>query len=320
MNVESVNPYDPPTDHQIEATRLTFDGVIEERDYAQLLSRRDLDSVLLKFLLWLLILVTVLICVILVVVVVTKGWDPIMLRGIVLGGLTGAGSVFVIWFSRPIVCARRRLSRFPDLLGVARGEVTDSGIVFFDGTHQHWFGPQQLLKTKVTEFGISIQLSEDATHRLPLTARLFDRYGQARALEMQRAWNDAASEATDEFPAGLDQWNLLNRRPDDGIPFFGTITVQTPLRTPELRRRLFIETALSLIGFVCVYFFDRESASWIRYGLLAYLAFAFVVGLWNWWQYFRGMNVQQWSTRLDEPTRTGNSTRTLWHSLLHQRA
>ncbi len=298
MKGDTSNPYLAPPMVSDDRMLLAFDGVIGENDYAQLLPNRDLESLLYKLLLAILALITLLLFSATMVAVLLKGWNIVLRPVVLIGTITAVGTIFIIYIRRPIRRSRRNLKKRPDLLGVARGQLTESGLEYYDGMHHHWFGPHHLLTSKVTSAGIRVRVSRDPRSYLALTARMFDHYSEEVATRLQQCWHKTvANQPSAEIPPGWEQWSELNPIPDGAVAFCGTITSQLPLRTPQVLGTALIELVSAIacltMGLLELRIFEMQA----QYVLLVLGMCGLINNILTWRRYFRGMSEELWIQR-----------------------
>lgn len=300
MNVQQINPYAPVSAGKDDRTRLTFDGSIEPLDYAELLPRWDVESVLIRILLALLALTMAVVVSALIVGLWIRGLAreviPLVIPLVGFGLVIGAGMGSAVRFIRPTQRARRKLKRFPDLLGPACGQVTESGLTFDCGDREHWFGPQSLLASQVSAAGIRVRIDQDPDRFLALTSRMFDGFDETVALRIHRSWHEALAVSTpDDEPVGLDLWYEMNTVGDEAVAFRGAVTLQQTLRTPENLRKAVLETFVAIAVVLIGCLGGGLLSEWGRYGTLALGTISVISSLWIWMRYFRGMQVETWT-------------------------
>lgn len=299
MSDSRINPYSPPPiADDDDRTRLAFDAVIEERDYLELLPRRDSEAFLSAVLLGLLAFSTLLMLTVIAVGLKLHGWNDALIPVVVVAVIFLSGTVFVFRFARPVRRARRTLKRNPDLLGIVRGQVTESGLAFYDGALQYWLGPQRLLASSASAAGFRIPLDEKPYRYLALTPRMFDQYNEQVASRLKNVWHQSSAAATDQsHPAGLDLWQELNPMPDDAVSFSGTATLQYPMRTPQLRQTAFIEFAASISAIFVGVFWSDSIEGIDKYVPMVIGVLGLVFSAYHWKQYFFDTTTQTWNQR-----------------------
>ncbi|WP_404310776.1 hypothetical protein [Neorhodopirellula lusitana] len=294
----SVNPYQAASPVIDDRQNLAFDSVIESSDYAALLPHRDLEAILIKILFGLLVFMSVVFAAMIIMALVLRGWHESLIPVAILTVVMMTGTAYLVRYTRAGQRSRGKLKHNPDLLSVARGELTELGIAFYDGTRQHWFGPQYLVNTVVSDVGVRVYVDQNPYRYLALTSRMFDSYSVKVAERLRQHWCDQAAHATDPgVPAGLDAWTALNPMPEDAIAFVGTVTMTQPMRTPEVRKIAIIESisilGMILIGVIC----NGADLFWFGYAAIAYALFALYFNAKRWWQYFHGTSVNAWNQR-----------------------
>lgn len=227
----SENPYQPPTTEQCLSERLVFDGVIDQADYFELYTQSSVErfgwSIFESSLLT-----------IILPPVLTAGvyqyWhqSPWQLYFTGLAFPTLVAGLFVLQrtLSRRAI-VRRELAHHPDLLGVAQGELSADGFLFYDGVHHYWFGPYLLSNCIVTRHGVRIQTDSNPFRYLALTRRLFRHYDYTSARRLLRSWLWLGVEG--KLPS-LSLWNQLGEAPSEAI-HFRFETQDIPRRAPPLQ-------------------------------------------------------------------------------------
>ncbi|HBJ35820.1 MAG TPA: hypothetical protein DDZ51_13950 [Planctomycetaceae bacterium] len=269
----TINPYQPtiPLDTLEDVSRTSsdrslFDGVIKRQDYQRLLPNR-------QFLWWLqavllLVLMPVLVGSILIAAI-KLAVDGLILETFVIMSVSGTTMVVAglcIAAMRTGWRSRKYLSRFPDLIGVARGEFNRDGLLTHDGVRQHWIGPTGLSAANVSKVGIRVPLPGSPYRYLAFTERIFESYSPAQAENLLAIWrkNAARSIPTDPNPIA-NLWASATEPPKGGILFKGYCSVQEPLSlSREMKEKAIGETIITLVTLAVVVFFisDRNFIFW----------------------------------------------------------
>ncbi len=295
---QAINPYQSASAVHDDRTRLTFDSIIEPRDYAELLPHRDREVILVRTLVGLLMFVSLLIAVGITVGLALRGWDNVVVPAMVLSVLIFLGASIFAWYFRTSQRAYRQLKRHPDLLSIARGELSELGISFHDGTRQHWFGPQYLVNAVVSNDGVRVYVDQNAYRYLALTSRMFDGYNADVAERLRLQWCSASSHATDPAtPVGIESWMALNPTSVDAIEFVGTVTITQSLRTPANRKAAIIESVSVAMLIAMGVFANGVHQPWLGISFIGYSLFVLYFNVRRWWNYFRGNEVQSWWQR-----------------------
>ena len=304
---QPINPYQTPVAAlgEADAQSLTFAGEINAEDYAALVPRGNFESVLYKVLCALLALLSMVFTLVIVAGFIVHGVaeSETPVGAIVITILMGIVACLVWRHNKPVQRARRALKRHPDLLSQAYGRLTESGLAFHDGTLQHWFGPQHLLRVTCSDNGVRIPVDLDPSRFIALTSRLFDQYSQTAMQRLLAHWRlSAKSVASPEEIVGLDLWHELAPMPQDGVAFQGTLTLQQPMRTPLNRQAAVIVSISTILLFPMGVFggdvFGGDVfAYWARCGFIATGILSIPFCLRTWWQYFRGTTVVSWHQR-----------------------
>ncbi len=295
---QAINPYQSASAVHDDRTRLTFDSIIEPRDYAELLPNRDREVILLRTLVGLLMVVSLLIATGITLGLALRGWDNDMVPALVLSVLMFLGAGVFAWYFRTSQRAHRQLKQHPDLLGIARGELTELGISFHDGTRQHWFGPQYLVNVVVSNYGVRVYVDQNAYRYLALTSRMFDGYSSEVAERLRLQWCSSSSHATDSAtPVGVESWMELNPVPDDAIEFVGTVTMTHSLRTPANRKAAIIQSVSVAVLIFMGVLANAVHQPGLGYLLTGYSLFVLYYNVRRWWNYYRGNEVQSWWQR-----------------------
>lgn len=274
---------------------LRFDGEIEPADYQRMLPRRDQEW-------WLYLVLAVLlgICILVfgplsVLYAFSEQELPVGLGLIAFWTLMLAG----LWFLKRRVSSSDRATRYlklyPDLLGTAQGEFTIDGLLFHDGVHTIWFGPQLLTQIGIRADGMRVQVDASTYRYLALSARLFDSFNVDSAKRLKRHWQKLAETLTqDEHPHGLELWNQLSQPPAEAILFSGTAEAPNPWRSPASRNKALIEsgTLLFLAAFMIMEYGRIEP--WMFWGCGLLGGYAIVTTLLSWWNYFGGAQRYSW--------------------------
>ncbi len=210
---ESVNPYQPPATEKFDgqfAGRLSFSGIIEPKDYRELMATTTgeqigwvvFESPVVGFG---------------VPTVVTFFLYQTTLRPLVslvaLACLLTAFLLLQRQYSRKAI-ARRQLELNPDLLGLAEGEVTRDGLLFFDGTHHYWFGPTSIFTAMVSSRGMRIPVDANPYRYLAITRRLFETYDLSVARRIAVSWRQSLFRG--EQPS-MAMWDQIGTPPHDAI-------------------------------------------------------------------------------------------------------
>jgi hypothetical protein len=156
--------------------------------------------------------------------------------------------------------SRKYLSRFPDLIGVARGEFNRHGLLTHDGVRQHWIGPTGLSAAMVSKRGIRVPLPGSPYRYLAFAKRIFDSYSLTQAEKLLVIWrkNAARSIPTDPNPI-TNLWTSASDPPIGAVLFKGFCSVREPLKSSrEIKERVIGETVITLVTFAVAVFFIRD--------------------------------------------------------------
>jgi hypothetical protein len=295
------NPYEPvlesdDTEDSLLSTDafFTFDGVIEQRDYALLLPNRSL-----LFCLQIVLLVTLApaLCIGLFMAIAMVAMEGLSLESLVtIGVVTGLAVVATITF---LAIGRkwrsnRYLKRFPDLLGVVRGEFTDKGLLVNDGKRQHWFGPSHLATADISRAGIRVPLTGHPYRYLAFTSRLMKMFSPAQAKDLQTLWRKKAARISRTEPNPVaNLWAKLTAAPERSVAFKGYCTVNEPFKSTETRQAAIIESisALGMLGFAGYLAKDSNFMSW---GALMFAVLGGVSSVLAWRKYLYGTIERSW--------------------------
>lgn len=300
-----INPYRPApiaprfgSDLQV----LTFDGVIGESDYIALLP----NQVLMVWLLWVLSVLLV------PVALMFAGFGAFLIATTGIGRQTMSligGSVFVAG-----VCAvlfrtasvryrgRRHLRQNQDLVGTARGSLSASGLLFFDGVCSHWFSPAWLVSADVSTKGIRVPIATDPYRYLALTTQLFDEFSVDAVENLKHQWKQVAEIASS------DQWlehpfggpTTAPWKPEDDpmpapIQFSGTLTTQQPMKTLEIKKNATAQTISASVSAVGIFVSWLSDSPWLVVLCLVFVLYGGLTAIIIWRQYFRGIQTITWN-------------------------
>jgi hypothetical protein len=298
----TINPYQPTllpgADEDISPSpsdRLLFDCVIERQDYQCLLPNR-------QFLWW---LQAVLLIVLMPVLV---GSTLIAAFKLALEGVTSEAIIIMLVSATTIIIAgwciaalgtgwrsRKYLSRFPDLIGVARGEFNRDGLLTHDGMRQHWIGPTGLSTTMVSKRGIRVPLPGSPYRYLAYTTRMFDSYSLTQAENLLAIWRKKAARSTPAVPNPVaNLWANASEPPEGAVLFKGYCSVRESLRSSrEIKERVIGETFITAVAIAVAVFFinDRNLIFW------AAIISAFLCGYscyQTWRQFLHGTIERSW--------------------------
>lgn len=303
--MSEINPYQPPQisrESESNSRILTFDGQISEADYVAMMPERVVLLWLLRIVMALLVPIVILFAFMSVASFVRGGlgWDTI---------LSALGALFIVGVCIASVRTmgaksrgRRTLRRHPGLLCIARGRLSDHGMVIYEGASTIWLAPSELVDANVTPRGIRIPIDQNPFRYLALAARLFDQFTVASAKKLKQSWsNQAALASEDDWRAnpfdaqvGLP-WSSEADSDSSKIPFAGDVTAQFPLKSPELLARGRVEL-LSLVFLALA----AVVALLLGNPIIALVCFGFAaVGVYNSLQYWRryqhGTRVEKWN-------------------------
>jgi hypothetical protein len=269
----TINPYRPTflpdtVDDSSLATsdRILFDGTIEPQDYQSLLPNR-------QFLWW---LQAVLLIVLMPVLVGSLFIATSMLA---LEGVTKEAIIIMLVSATTMIVAgwciaalgtglrsRKYLSRFPDLIGVARGEFNRDGLLTHDGIRLHWIGPTGLAAAMVSKRGIRVPQPGSPYRYLANTTRMFDSYSLTQFENLLAIWRKKAARSTPTVPNPVaNLWTSASEPPEGTVLFKGYGSVQEPLRSSrETKERLISETIVTVVAIAVGVFFinDRSIVFW----------------------------------------------------------
>jgi hypothetical protein len=162
--------------------------------------------------------------------------------------------------------SRKYLSRFPDLIGVARGEFNRDGLLTHDGIRQHWIGPTGLSTAMVSKVGIRVPLPGSPYRYLAYTKRMFDSYSLTQAEKLIAIWRKKAARSTPTDPNPIaNLWSSASEPPEGAVLFKGYCSVREPLRSSrEMKERVIGETVITAVTIAVAVFFinDRNLIFW----------------------------------------------------------
>lgn len=297
MTQPTINPYEPVAHSapvSLPTEPLVFDGVIEAVDYQEMLPR-DQEW-------WLIVILAVLLGICVLV------FGPLsVLFAIANAQPVVAASVFgfwtlmlaALWFLKLRISSRdranRMLRRYPDVLGSASGVMSDSGLVFRDGIHTYWFGPQHMKYAAILRSGIRMSVDGSVYRYLALSARLFECYRVELASELKRRWAALAeTQVAEDAPEDLEQWNRVGEPPVDAIRFKGQVTVEITLRTVALRNKAAFELLAFLSIPVIAALFRAHVESWVLWTGMLCVIYGLITNLRLWLTYYRGTAQHSW--------------------------
>lgn len=218
---------------------------------------------------------------------------------LVAAGLCGFWSVLLValWFLklriRSVDRAKRMLKKYPDLLGIANGELSDKGMVFRDGVRTYWFGPQHMCRAAILPNGVRISVDGSVYRYLALIARLFDGYSMELASRLKRRWSALAEvQLVDDPSDGADLWDRVGEPPIDAIRFKGQVTVEHNMRTAAVRNKAVSELLAYLTLPVMVVLFRAHLETWHIGAASLYVVYGLITNARLWAAYYR-LSVQQ---------------------------
>lgn len=302
----TINPYqptllpDPNEDPNFAAShRMFFDGRIEREDYERLLPNSRLLG-------WLQV------ALLLVIVPLLAGALLLALASIIKDGMTSgafitlgvsvmslAVAIFAVAAMRRRWRSRKYLSHFPDILGPARGEFNNDGLLMHDGVRQHWFGPTFLSASKVFKAGIRVPLPQVNPYRyLAITSRLFDAYSHTQAKQLQAVWRKNAVKiiATDAHRVGnpiANRWTVAIDPPEGAISFSGYFSSTESSKSEETKQQVISET----FGFIGIFIAVIALATYdnpLFWGAIMFLFVSGFSGFFTWRKYLYGTVDQSW--------------------------
>lgn len=268
-----INPYQPTllpdTDDDFSlatSDRILFDGTIERQDYQRLLPNR-------QFLWWLQAVLLVVLMPVLVgslLIAATKfALEGVTQEAIIIMLVSATTMVIAGWCIAAMRSGwrgRKYLSRFPDLIGVARGEFNRDGLLTHDGIRQHWIGPTGLSTAMVSKAGIRVPLPGSPYRYLAYTTRMFDSYSLTQAENLLAIWRKKAARSTPTDPNPIaNRWISASEPPEGTVLFKGYCSVREPLRSSrETKERLIGETIVTVVAIAVGVFFinDRSIIFW----------------------------------------------------------
>ncbi len=262
-----INPYQPTllpdTDDDFSlatSDRILFDGTIERQDYQRLLPNRQL-------LWWLQAVLLVVLMPVLVgslLIAATKfALEGVTQEAIIIMLVSAATMVIAGWCIAAMRSGwrgRKYLSRFPDLIGVARGEFNRDGLLTHDGIRQHWIGPTGLSTAMVSKAGIRVPLPGSPYRYLAYTTRMSDSYSLTQAENLLAIWRKKAARSTPTDPNPIaNRWISASEPPEGTVLFKGYCSVREPLRSSrETKERLIGETIVTVVAIAVGVFFIND--------------------------------------------------------------
>ena len=296
-----INPYEPVRDSKdiedsliSEKVFFSFDGVIERDDYARLLPNRHFLWFLQAILL---VLLAPTLCLGFIIATISLAKDGLSLESLVT--LTIVIAVAIVAVITFITMGRkwrsnRYLKRFPDLLGVVRGEFSDKGLRLHDGKRQHWFGPSHLAMVDVTRVGIRVPLPGNPYRYLAFTDRLLGGFHSGQAQDFKKLWQRKAAQISQANASSVaNLWGELVDAPESSVAFNGYCTVQEPFRSPETKQAALIES-VSAVGMLGVAAYLATDSNYVFWGALAFAALGGISSFQAWRKYFYGTIERNW--------------------------
>lgn len=289
MTQPTINPYEP-TSHTAAAPLpnepLKFNGTIERSDYQDMLPR-DQEWWLIVVLAVLLGIIFLVLAPVSVLLAISKGKvvDAIVLLGFCVLILAA------LWFLKLRICSidrvNRMLKNYPDVLGNASGELSETGLTFCDGVHTHWFGPQHMQRAAILKDGV--RFSVDSMYRyLALNARLFDCYDLELANGLKRRWTELAA-----LPVADDALNYhislsrIGPSPDDAIHFEGQVITEINMRTAAHRNKAIVELLSYLAIPAIAWFFLPHLEAWMIWTGISLVIYGLFTNILLWTAYYR---------------------------------
>ncbi|MCA9140289.1 MAG: hypothetical protein KDB00_26140 [Planctomycetales bacterium] len=303
--MDQINPYQPPRTHldfDADLRVLTFDGQVTEADYMSMMPDRRVLSWVLWVVLALFVPLAVFFAVMSVTLLLRRGFSEEAIY-------TGFGAVFIGGVCAASVStmgsksrARRSLRRHRDLLCIARGRLSERGMVISNGTSTYWTAPSELGGAGVFSNGVRIPVDQNPFRYFALADHLFDHFSAASAKQIKQSWlNQTALSSGDQWesdPFGAQlgpPWSSEEFSSPTNVQFSGTVTAQFPLKSPALIVRCkgeMISIVFWTFGLVVALFFGSLISALVCCGLAA-------IGVYNFVQYWRryhyGTRTDQWN-------------------------
>ncbi len=291
MTHPTINPY-APVAHTSPASQpsepLSFSGTIERSDYQEMLPR-DQEW-------WLLLTLAILlgICILIfgpvtVFLAISKGQLAVAV------GVFGFWTLMVaaVWFLKLRIRAADRVNRMlktcPDVLGCASGEFSEAGLVFRDGIHTYWFGPQHTQHAAILKNGIRMSVGGSSDRYLALNARLFDCYHIDLANGLKQYWKTLAERPVAAgIPDYVEQLVRLGPVPDNAVHFKGQVTTETNLRTTAMRNKAVIEFVSCLSLPFALWFIQPYIEMWMLWVGILFTIYGLYTNVLLWSAYYRG--------------------------------
>ena len=188
-----------------------------------------------------------------------------------------------IYLVSPSARAYRYLRGNTDLLGPAKGTLSERGLMFDDGNCKHWFSWPSLHAVSPRADGIRVSLDSRPNRFLALSSRIFLTYSRKHADRIVAEFA-RRKRTTDELQLGSGEM-FEKSLTDDGF-FSGTISVSQSLKSAELR-------ATVISGLVTGIFLILVAVSAVGYWrLISILGVYCLAGsAQSYWQYMYGSKV-----------------------------
>ena len=188
---ETFNPYTPPESIELaDVTKLTFDGTITVEDYAKLCQSRTRKNLLILLLaIYLPMIAFVFVSGLYVIL-----FEPDIYKNFLLP--VGIILMFALAYYALRMLSGKHQARMmetlrPDLFTPAKGELSQNGLVFYDGSRTHWFGADILPKLIVTAAGLRVPVEVDYKIFLALAARNFHHFDLSQTRRLIASWKRA---------------------------------------------------------------------------------------------------------------------------------
>lgn len=297
MTKPNINPYEPvaetvPIPTPIEP--ICFSGVIEKADYQAMLPY-DQEW-------WLCVVSAILLGICILLFGPITVWLAIVEEeSIVTIAVFGFWAVMVaaMWFLKsrigPFDRASRALKKYPDVLGQAAGEISNSGLVFHDGVNTYWFGPEHMKHAAFLKNGIRVNVGGSLYRYLALTSRLFEYYRMESAIGLKDRWaaaalNQLADDATDAY----DPWDRVGEPPVDAIRFDGQESIEVHMRTTSLRNRALSGLVSYLTLVLLLMLFRSRMETWLLWAGITLVVYGVLTNIRVWLTHYRKNSQQTW--------------------------
>jgi len=297
---DSFNPYASSYSHPREVgdfTRLEFEGLIDESDYAALMPNQSVSFWITAFMYCILapMFFTTALLWVFMATATRESFSNVI--GVFVSLLALAvGAIMAGHFFRPKNRVRRNLQRYPDLLGFFRGEITASGLLVHHQGKDHWFDTVYVASAPYSEAGIRFLLSADPYRYIALTSRHFSYFEvrifaaihqEAMMLNLHR--EDSGKKTTN------GRFQSFIEPPIDAVAFEGVVSIDVPTHTKQQWRAACVRSVQLILAVVLVplVFRDQILIGFVMVVCVAYSLGSSVYKLWK--QYFVGSYTLKWS-------------------------